>query len=270
MEKYGLGVMLYSFLNEEEIDSPNYTIAKYILENMDSVKNYSIKEFASKCNVSLATVSRFCRKAGLENFFELKVKLYNNDSFSRPEYNFRRFPGSEGSLSEIFLDSVIGNIKILKKKLDYNVINELVDDLHRYKRVGAFGAMHMENTARSLQSDLFRCRKIINTRSGLPKQLKYITTATEKDLIIIFTRSGNYLKEIQQEAPDWKNNHKPKIYMITGNREVTSCYIDRKIVLPLEKADFAGHPLDMTLTGSIISLQYYNKYIKNTSIINEI
>ncbi len=263
MERYGLGVMLYSFINEEELNSPDYTIAKYLLENMDDIKSYSIKEFSEKCNVSVATISRFCRKAGLKNFFELKMKIYNNDLISRPEYEFRQFSKGAGTLPEIYLDSVIENVRILKKHLDYKTIDELVDDIHLYKRAGAFGAMHMENTARALQSDLFRCRKIINIRSGIPKQIKYIKEADENDVIIIFSLSGNYLKELQTEAIGWEKAHRPKIYIVTGNQSTgASPYVSRILLTPLEKGDFAGHPLDMNLIASIISLQYYNKYVR--------
>lgn len=262
MERYGLGVMLYSFLNEEELDSPYYTIAKYMLENMDSIKSYSIKEFSEKCNVSVSTISRFCRKAGLDNFFELKTKIYNNYFTSEPEYEFKRFSDSSDRLPKIYLDSVIENVKILKECLDYQIIDELVDDIYMYKRIGAFGAMHMENTARALQSDLFRCRKIINIRSGIPKQIKYIKESTENDVVIIFTLSGNYLRELQIEAMDWERGHRPKIYVVTGNRKVSSSpYVSRMILVPMEMRDFAGHPLDMNLIGSIISIQYYHRYV---------
>ena len=263
MERYGLGVMLYSFLNEEEIDSPNYTIAKYILENMDSIHAYSIKEFAEKCNVSVATVRRFCRKAGLENFFELKTKIYNNHFTSRPEYDFHRFSDGETDLCRAYLDAVMENVRILRDALDQEVLAELVDDLHRYPRIGAFGAMHMENTARSLQSDLFRCRKIVNIRSGLPRQMDYLRAATEQDLIIIFSLSGSYLREMQGEAIDWPPHHRPKIYLITGNPKAASFpAVARTVLLPLTHHDFANHPLEMNLIGSIISVQYYNKYVK--------
>ncbi|MEM1486361.1 MurR/RpiR family transcriptional regulator [Oscillospiraceae bacterium PP1C4] len=263
MEQYGLGVMLYSFLNEEEISSPYYIIAKYLLENMDGIKSYSIKEFSEKCNVSIATISRFCRKAGLENFFELKMILHSNYLTSKPEYSFKTFSDVPDSICHAYLDSVIENIRLLKKRLDYCIIEELVDDLHSYPRIGAFGAMHMENTARALQYDLFRCRKIINIRSSMPKQLEYIKSSTENDVIIIFTLSGNYLKELQMNAPDWENGHKPKIYVVTGNQKASlSPYVNRAILVPSPEHDFAAHPYGMSLISSLISLQYYDKYIK--------
>lgn len=263
MERYGLGVILYSFLNEEDVDSPNYTIAKYILEHMDSVQSYSIKEFSEKCNVSVATVSRFCRKAGLENFFELKSKIYANYFTSKPEYQFHRFSDADETIPRAYLDAVVENVRILKDTLDYQLLDELVDDLHRYPRSGAFGAMHMENTARSLQNDLFRCRKIINVRSGLPRQMNYLRSATEQDLIIIFSLSGSYLREMQAEPIQWKAPHQPKVYLITGNEKAgSSPYVTRTLLLPLARHDFANHPLDMNLVGSIVSILYYNKYIK--------
>lgn len=263
MEQYGLGVILYSFLNKEELSSPYYVISKYILENMDSIKTYSIAELAKKCNVSAATISRFCRKVGLENFFELKMVIYNNYLTSKPQYTFKAFSDKNDSIYESYLDSVIGNIKILKDNVNFHMIDELVDDLHSYKKVSAFGALQMENTALALQSDLFRCRKIIDTRLSLPKQIEYIKQSVKDHLIIIFTLSGKYLEESLMKAFDWDDNNKPKIYVVTSNKKVMNLkYIDKAIILPSSFHDFAAHPHGMNLLCSLISLKYYDKYVK--------
>lgn len=263
MEQYGLGVILYSFLNKEELSSPYYIISKYILENMDSIKTYSITDLAEKCNVSTATISRFCRKVGLDSFFELKMVIYNNYLISKPQYTFKVFSDKNDSIYDSYLDSVIENIKILKNNIDFNLIDELVDDLYLYKKISAFGAMHMENTALALQSDLFRCRKIIDTRLSLPRQIEYIKQSGKDNLIIIFTFSGKYIEESLIRAFDWQGNDKPKIYVVTSNKKVTELkYIDKTIVLPSSNHDFAAHPHGMNLICSMISLKYYDKFVK--------
>ena len=41
----------------------------------EDIRGLSIKEFAARTNVSVASVHRFCKKLGLEGFKDLKVEL---------------------------------------------------------------------------------------------------------------------------------------------------------------------------------------------------
>lgn len=41
----------------------------------EDIRELSIKEFAARTNVSVASVHRFCKKLGLEGFKDLKVEL---------------------------------------------------------------------------------------------------------------------------------------------------------------------------------------------------
>lgn len=50
-------------------------IAKYIIENPDSVTRSNIREFACKIFVSPATISRFCQKLGFKGFNEFKLQF---------------------------------------------------------------------------------------------------------------------------------------------------------------------------------------------------
>lgn len=263
MERYGFGVLLYSFLNEEETDSPYYMIAKYLLENMEHISACSIQELAKQCNVSIATISRFCRKTGMENFFEMKMKLRENIYLTPPEYDFVHHACEDTSLEDAYLEAVAQNVVAMKGWIDRPVLNELVKDIHDYSNVGAFGAMHMENAARHLQNDMFRCRKLINVRSGVPKQIEYIRHSGKEHLLIVYTLSGNFMREIQVEGSEWSRENKPKIYVVTGNAKVEKLsFVDRIILLPFQERDYAEHPHTINLLNSLICLKYYENYIR--------
>ena len=49
----------------------------------EDIRGLSIKEFAARANVSVASVHRFCKKLGLEGFKDLKVELYPPGDRSR-------------------------------------------------------------------------------------------------------------------------------------------------------------------------------------------
>lgn len=59
-------------------------VAMYILKHKDEVVNMTISELAEDSGTSVATVTRFCRKAGLEGFHHLKVSLVR-DTVTSPK-----------------------------------------------------------------------------------------------------------------------------------------------------------------------------------------
>lgn len=66
--------------NSDLYPSVEVVIANYILENHDFIPEISIKEFAKKCNTSISTVSRFCRRINDSDFKTLKeeCRIYNS------------------------------------------------------------------------------------------------------------------------------------------------------------------------------------------------
>lgn len=50
-------------------------VGRYALENTDIIKKLKISELAAKCDVSEATVTRFVKEIGLNNFQNFKIRL---------------------------------------------------------------------------------------------------------------------------------------------------------------------------------------------------
>lgn len=70
-----LPIVLLSELAAGKEDSNNCRIARYLPERLDCLEDVSIEGLAGECFVSKATVSRFCRDIGLEDFSELRDLL---------------------------------------------------------------------------------------------------------------------------------------------------------------------------------------------------
>lgn len=71
---FNLIIILLSTLNDEPKGSNNYKIAKYMIENMRDLEEYSLTDLAQACYVSNSSISRFCRDIGLKDFNALKNK----------------------------------------------------------------------------------------------------------------------------------------------------------------------------------------------------
>ena len=257
---YGLGVALYAFLNRVDMDSPYYIVGKYILTHMDELQDVSIKELAKKTNVSIASISRFVKEIGLDNYGELRTLINNRQKATEPRYEYQPAVKTD-NIVESYFSAVKNDIDQLTDKINMDGLNQLVDDLYEYQDVATFGAMHMETVSLMLQNNLFRCKKIIETRLDPGKQIDFVENQQNELLIIIFSLSGNYVREYLANISDKK---KLKIYVVTKNKAVKDLkYVHETILLPNDADSFSAHPLDSLLLVNLLTLMYYEKYVKN-------
>lgn len=57
------------------LSSKEKEIAKYILDNKNTILNINIKDLALKTNTSMSTITRFCTKIECNSFVEFKILL---------------------------------------------------------------------------------------------------------------------------------------------------------------------------------------------------
>ena len=77
LNKYGILNSLISVLNEGAEDTADVNIAKYLLQNFNRLQELNIYDIASECFVSRATIRRFSKKMGFDNFKDLKGQFIN-------------------------------------------------------------------------------------------------------------------------------------------------------------------------------------------------
>lgn len=108
-----LAIRLFSVINTELPASIDYQIAKYLLENIQIIDISSTTSLAEQCNVSKASISRFCKKIGLNDFFELRAQIFN---FKRDASRKLRtsFKGSLPEIRRSFLDDAIVKLTIMR------------------------------------------------------------------------------------------------------------------------------------------------------------
>ena len=151
MAYYGkLPIVLLSELAAGKEGSNNCRISRYLLERLDCLEDVSIEKLAAECFVSKATVSRFCRDIGLEDFGELR------DLMRQTEKTFtlygRGLPPKDQGLD--FCRRVQGSLGLVAESLDYEALGRLAEEIKEAKRVAAFGLLKAEAAAISLQGDL--------------------------------------------------------------------------------------------------------------------
>lgn len=254
---FNLMIILLSTINSEPIDSNNYKIAKFLIENIHDLEDITLTDLAKQCYVSNSSISRFCRDIGLNDFNALKSQVARfaiEHEHAKKKYDFKSFEAS--SLCKSYILSVMDNLKSLYNSVIEEDIQNLVKDIYQYKKVAAFGYMQSENIALNLQFDLQTSGKILFTCIKFINQVEYIQNADEETLIIIFSESGTYFDRVFQRSKPFKNlKVKPKIYMITSNFNIFLPYVDEYIRYHSRK-DYASHPYPLAAIADLICIQY--------------
>lgn len=192
-------------------------IAKYILNNPKEVVDMTVSELAETSDVSIASVSRFCRKVGLKGFAQLKISLAQElvDTHKSGEVS------NEISLEDIpqSLQNILAN-KITELKQTVNLINtdEFKEVLECIKDASRVQVVAVGNTIPVAIDAAFKLNELgIPTTAGTiwETQLSYSFTLGKGDVLIAISNSGESDKVL--EAVKIANKNGAKTLGITNS-----------------------------------------------------
>lgn len=79
---------LLILLNEADLDSTDYHIARVMLQQFENLSQYSIQELADRCAVSKSTISKFIRSIGYEDYADFRDAAVFQDNKYHNTFNF--------------------------------------------------------------------------------------------------------------------------------------------------------------------------------------
>lgn len=192
-------------------------IAKFILNNPKKVVDMTVSELAEISDVSIASVSRFCRKVGLKGFAQLKISLAQElvDTHKSGEIS------NDISVDNIpqSLQNILAN-KITELKQTVNLINtdefrKILEGIRDSSRVQVIA---VGNTIPVAIDAAFKFNELgIPTTAGTiwETQLSYSFTLGKGDVLIAISNSGESDKVL--EAVKIANNNKAMTIGITNS-----------------------------------------------------
>lgn len=259
-----LMMILMSLLVKEDKNSTNYQIARYILENATNLDEVSTESLAKGCNVSIASISRFCKYIGLEDFVTLKfmIKSFYPGKSVKEKYTFKQKYTDD---VYNFLDEVDDCLHLLKDTINRSELDEITNDIYQYQRIILMGSMQSFGVAISLQSDLIAFNKFTIVCGEPSKQFEYLKNCTNKDLIIVFSASGEFFRYTMTKRNTMHRSNLPKIYMITVNNCEQLPYVYKYIQLH-DKYNYSSNMLLNIYVGMIAT--NYKKLVANKSLYN--
>lgn len=245
-----LPIALLSELAAGREDSNNCRIARYLLERLDCLGDVSVEKLAAECFVSKATVSRFCRDIGLEDFSELR------DLLRQTEKTFTLYgkglPPREQGLD--FCGRMQESLGLAADTLDYEALGRLAEEIKEAGRVAAFGLLKAETAVISLQSDLVMLGINAVTKVAFREQQEFLENAQPGDLIIIFSYTGIYF---DYGLPRHVLRGGPKVWLVTGCPDIRERFAQKglpggRLLAFQSEQDFVSHPYQLMMAASLI------------------
>ena len=237
---------LLNFINTTSKKDINYTIALYLLQNLNDVASLSIYDIADACFVSPASVSRFAKALGYRSFSMLKEDALQQSIIVS---NVAKLPQFDQGL-----DKYIENLEVsldFFRHIDQTKIDQLVDWLIRYDKVCLLGIQFSGSIAMQMQGYLNLLHKWVEAPLTISLQHECLEEFDQESLVILFTSRGNYYSAYLENLIQVKNKG-AKVVMITQNPKTNSL------------ADL------VILTGSMENIEYaeYTMYLMMSYIVN--
>ncbi len=228
-------------------------IARYILDHIHQPDAISIQGISRTCHVSPASISRFCRDIGLQDFFELKELIQQIP----PQHPLHSSSDFAVRLKD-YRDDIVSGIDMMLPSFPEEAIRRLCHLIHKYERVAVFGWLKSEAAAWILQMELAAVGKNIYTTISHRQQIEYLRQASEQDLIIILSYRGIYFEYISDPELHFLMR-KPCLCFITGSEEPSPAEVDHTIRFYSEFKQ-THHPHQLLFLCNVIAREYARLY----------
>ena len=155
--RFNLLTSLLSILNTNDENDTDFIIARYLLENMETIKDTSIYTIADECYVSRSSIQRFIKNIGYDSFKQMKMYiddiLEHEKSFIMytDHSNYRDYIGN--SIKNV-LDDVINASKTISFK-------KLVKKFNAKDRIVILSAEDSSSACRLFQQQILANGKLI-------------------------------------------------------------------------------------------------------------
>lgn len=258
-----LSSVLMNALATEDKSSTNYIVASYVMNHLNELqKNNHLTTgyLAKQCNVSKASISRFCRELGFEDFYTFKymIKNYYPHNTLNKKYDFI---SNKQTVYSDFMNELSHSFEAFKMNYDQAVLDKLVHDLHTYKNIVMMGHQQSFAMALTLQNDLGSAFCKYAHVCGEPTmQATYFEKAKSEDLFIIFSATGKFLNNSLIKQKIRHKQNMPRIYLITINPDINYSFVYQTICL----GDGYNYPstILMHLYIGLIASNYHLYYEK--------
>lgn len=205
---------LYSIINSSDLNSPEFRIATFLLQEIKKSEVPSITDIAEHCYVSKATVSRFCRKIGFSDYFSIKQLMSISKIPRKRRYNEFQNLSYEDAI-QLFIKEEVNTLETVKNYCTKQRLDHFCDLILQHNEIASFGQTLSYSIAVYLQSELSSFEIPVVASALLPDQENYILSYGKESLVIIISSGGYYFQDYDNYID--VSQEKPYIILLTNN-----------------------------------------------------
>ena len=258
---------LIIFLDTANEADTNYNIAWYMAHNFSKIAKMGISQLAKECYVSPATISRFCRALGYENYAHLKQECSSFILDSKKFNNLINVPlnmmkDKPRECTKYYSKQVCNAIINLSNCLDWKIIDKVLQIIHDSDSVAFFGTQFSHSAALHFQADLLMLEKFTMAYMETQRQIDCAKSLDTDSVAIIVTVNGYYIQS-NHKILQYLKKSRCKVVLMTNNPGIDiGINVDYTIILgDSEQRKIGKHTLLTTM--ELMSLRYYSLYYPN-------
>ena len=186
----------------------------------EDIRGLSIKEFAARTNVSVASVHRFCKKLGLEGFKDLKVELIRltTEAGNRRDVDIN-FPFDATSTPAQVMERMEGlyqtTLAETQELLDPAQLDYAAKLIANARQVDIFTGSHNLYPAGMFRGRLLSAGKSTTCYGGVEAQVRTALLASGPDHVAIVISYSGLAPNLREILPILSSRHVPVIVIGT-------------------------------------------------------
>ena len=201
-----------------QLSKKEYVIADFILQHGKQVMTLSIHELAQQCDVSVATVVRFCRSIGLSGYPELKLALSaQTDADQQTIYEEIAPDDSFEMLKDKLTQRLTSTLSLTNDVLEEQPLLEAVQLIESTSQIIVFGLGASHIAAEDFFQKFSRIGKNVITHSDIHLITTLLSANPENKVLVLISNSGEKT-QIEQLENIAKSLQIPVI-AVTGNQD---------------------------------------------------
>ena len=188
-----MGTNFWELLQQRQgqLTRSGHAVADYLLQHADEAQYLSISSLARECNVSEATVFRFCRALGFDGYHEMRIALAQANATGTMSSQRELQPGaSTETLFEHASARLFTAINGTQNALSAEAVDEAARMLREAKQVFCFGQGGSMLLANDICARFASLSTKFRTSGDSHLQLLTASLMNEADVVLFVSYSG--------------------------------------------------------------------------------
>jgi DNA-binding MurR/RpiR family transcriptional regulator len=193
---------LVNFINTTNVHDVYWNAAKKILENINKIPDSTIVDVSEFCYVSIATISRLCRKLNYDSFADFKMDVtmnlnYFNQDSERMQFD-HQLPSKDQLHKgiEVFqdhFDNIVNNLTSTYESIHYEDLEKIIDKIYQSNKICFCGNFFTQSVSMQLQIELSYLGKDCVGLYPISQQMEMIEQLSKDDVLILSSISGGFI-----------------------------------------------------------------------------